>query len=100
MVSRTRKTVDDRIADAKAKLVALKAKKKEKAQKEREKKKNLMSVALTKDSAGMQELLNQIGVVMTQNKVKAADVIKAASRFKRTGLTFEDRTKKTKETQV
>ncbi len=81
MATRTRRTIEERIAETEAKLKAL--------QEEGRKIKAAKKLGLTKDSAGVAELLKQIDSVAKQNGVKAADVIKAVAKLKRTGLVIE-----------
>lgn len=45
---------------------------------------------LSKDSADIAALLNQIDAAAENNKVKVAEIIKLVSRLKRTGLKIED----------
>jgi len=85
MVTRTRRTIEEQIAEAQAKLKALQ----EQGKKIKEAKSKRF--VLNKDSAGVAELLNQIDSVAKQNGVKAADVIKAVAKLKRTGLLIEHR---------
>lgn len=87
MTIRQKRTIDQRIAEAQAKLKALEEKKKAKEEKVLKTKK----VILTKDSAGMPELLSQIQEVANANKMKVAEVVMAISRIKRTGLIFRHR---------
>ena len=44
---------------------------------------------LTKDSAGVAELLSAFDKVVASNKISATDVIKNLSKFKRLGLKIE-----------
>ncbi|GBG13590.1 response regulator receiver protein [Novimethylophilus kurashikiensis] len=81
MVTRVKRTIEDRIADTQAKLKSLQTEKK-KLQSSKAKK-------LTKASIGVAELLKQIDSVAKENDVKVADVIKLAARLKRTGLVIE-----------
>ena len=50
--------------------------------------------SITKDSEGIQSLLDAIDSVAKIHKVKVPDVIKVISRIKRTGLTITNRVKK------
>ena len=81
MVTRAKRTIEDRIADTQAKLKLLQSEKKKLEQTKAKK--------LTRASAGMAELLKQIDSVAKHNNVKAADVIKLAAKLKRTGLVIE-----------
>ena len=81
MVSRAKRTIEDRIADTQAKLKSL--------QNEKKKLQSAKAKKLTKSSAGVAELLKQIDLVARQNNVKAAAVIELAARLKRTGLVIE-----------
>lgn len=80
MVTRAKRTIEDRIADTQAKLKLLQSEKKLELTKAKK---------LTRASAGMAELLKQIDSVAKHNNVKAADVIKLAAKLKRTGLVIE-----------
>jgi DNA-binding protein H-NS len=81
MVTRAKRSIEDRIADTQAKLKLLQSEKKKLEQTKAKK--------LTRASAGMAELLKQIDSVAKHNNVKAADVIKLAAKLKRTGLVIE-----------
>ena len=81
MVTRAKRTIEDRIADTQAKLKLL--------QSEKKKLELTKAKKLTRASAGMAELLKQIDSVAKHNTVKAADVIKLAAKLKRTGLVIE-----------
>lgn len=81
MVTRAKRTIEDRIADTQAKLKLL--------QNEKKKLEQTKAKKLTRASAGMAELLKQIDSVAKHNNVKAADVIKLAAKLKRTGLVIE-----------
>lgn len=83
MVARTKRTIEERIAETEVKLKAL--------QEEERKIKVAKKSVLTKESAGVAELLNQIDSVAKQNGVKTVDVIKAVAKLKRTGLVIEHR---------
>ena len=85
MVTRAKRTIEERIAETQAKLKSLQAE--EKKLKSAKAKK----LVLTKESAGVAELLKQIDSVAKQNGVKAVDVIKAVAKLKRTGLVIEHR---------
>lgn len=80
MVTRAKRTIEERIAETQAKLKSLQNEKKIISAKAKK---------LTKESAGVAELLNQIDSVAKQNGVKVADVIKAVAKLKRTGLVIE-----------
>jgi hypothetical protein len=83
MVTSTKRTIEERITETQAKLKSLQNEvKKIKSAKGKK-------LVLTKESAGVAELLNQIDLVTKQNGVKVADVIKAVAKFKRTGLVIE-----------
>ena len=77
-VKKKRKTVDDKINEAKALLKLLTA----------EKKKAISgkSKSLTKTSKGMSNLIAALQVVVTENKVSNADVIKALAMIKAVGV--------------
>jgi len=79
--AKSKRTIEQMIADAEAKLNALKEKQKEAA-----KKQQLKATKLTKETAGMKDLLSLINTIAKKNDVKAADVVTAASRLLRTGL--------------
>ena len=89
MATRTRRSIEDRIAETQAKLKALEEKKK--AMEEKRKSAKTMKLVLTKDSPGITELLNHIDSTAKQNGVKVADIIKAVAKLKRTGLVIEHR---------
>ena len=57
---------------------------------------NNKAADLTKESAGMQQLLVAVQTVADLNKVSVADAIKAVSKFKRTGLKIANPVRTTK----
>jgi len=61
-----------------------------------EKKAKLLSklADLSKDSPGMEALLDVVQTVADNNKVAVAEVIKAVAKLKRTGLKIEKATRK------
>ena len=79
---RTRKTIDEIIAAQEAKLKALKAKKRNAA---KGKKKEI-----TRDSEGIESLLNAIEAAAKANKVKKPVIIRAVAKLTRSGLKFLD----------
>lgn len=81
MATRAKRTIDERIAEAQAKLESL--------QKQKLNSVKAKKLKLTKESVGVAELLNQIDSVAKQNGVNVADVIKAVAKLKRTGLVIE-----------
>lgn len=80
MPTYTRKTIDQKIADAEAKLKKLKTLKSGKTP----------AVALTAQSEGMAQLLTEITAVATTHKTTIAEVIMAVARIKKTGLKIEN----------
>ncbi len=78
-----RRSKDQLIADLEAKLKRLKDQLS--AGKE---------VVLTKDSPGLAEVIATIENAVVQNNTSVAEIIKAISRIKRTGLKFENGTPK------
>ena len=70
---KARKSIDELIADAEAKL------------KELHNRKNSVkeTFELNKDSSGMTELISAFDAVVQGNKVKASDVIRAIAKIKR-----------------
>ena len=78
-----KKTKDEMIAYHKAQLAKLEGK----------------SSELTKDSAGVAELLAAFDKVVTENKMSATDVIKNLSKFKRLGLKIESVERKPRQTK-
>ncbi len=71
MATVIKKSLEQKIADAKKKLVQLEAKKAEKG--------------LEKDSAGMEKLLAEVEIVCQLNKCKTIDVVRSIARIKKTG---------------
>jgi len=63
---------------------------KQKIQEQEEKLKSVKKSKLTKDSEGMQAVLDAINHAAEQNNVAAAEIIVAAAKMKRTGLKFEN----------
>ena len=80
--TRTRKTIDEIIAEQEAKLKALKAKKRNAV---KGKKKEI-----TRDSDGVANLLVQLEGVARANKVKKPVLIRALAKLTRSGLKFVD----------
>lgn len=78
MAQRKRRTIEERIADAQEKLKHLIAIKESGSANSKP--------LLTKESPGMSEFLQQLDVVINENKVKAAEVILLVAKIKRTGL--------------
>ncbi len=81
MTTRTRRTLDQQIADIEAKLKKLQSKKSGAAEKPE----------LTRDSEGMNELLAAFDHVSASNKVKSAEVIALLARIKRTRISVTPR---------
>ena len=79
-MTRTRKTIDEIIAEQEAKLKALKAKKRNAA---KGKKKEI-----TRDSEGVANLLTTLEAVAKTNKVKKPVLIRAIAKLTRSGLKF------------
>lgn len=77
-VKKKRKTVDDKINEAKALLKLLTAEKKKAT--------SVKSKSLTKTSKGMSNLIVALQVVSTENKVSTAEVIKALAMIKSVGV--------------
>ena len=77
---RTRKTIDEIIAEQEAKLKALKAKKRNAV---KGKKKEI-----TRDSEGLANLLTTLEAVAKANKVKKPVLIRALAKLTRSGLKF------------
>lgn len=75
----SRRSIDERIKEAKAQLEAL-----ERLKKEEELKKSI--IPFTRESPGVEELLAQIDNVAKLNNAKVLDVLLLASRLKRIGL--------------
>lgn len=53
-----------------------------------------IEVKITKDSAGIADAVSAIENASVQNEISVAEVIKAISRIKRTGLRIEDSVRK------
>ncbi len=85
------KSIDEKIAEMKQKMKALRLQKKLEA-----KVKTLKASRpeLSKESPGVADILNLIDAAAENNKVKVADIIKLVSRLKRTGLKIEDRARR------
>jgi len=85
------KSIDEKIAEMKQKMKALRLQKKLEA-----KVKTLKASRpeLSKESPGVADILNLIDAAAENNKVKVADIIKLISRLKRTGLKIEDRARR------
>ena len=79
--ARSKKTKEELLKEAEAKVKAIKQQIKAEKQK--------LNAALTKDSSGMAEAINAIEAAAAANNVKIADVIKAIAKIKRTGLKIE-----------
>lgn len=89
---RQRKTIEEKIAETKVALKALRkaqrlALKKELQSNIKSSVKNRVDV-LTKDSEGMRELIAALEAVARTHKLKVPEVIKVVSRIKRTRLKF------------
>lgn len=82
------KTIDEKITEMKQKMKELRMQKKLAAKVKTPK---AAKPELSKDSPGVEILLNQIDATAENNKVKVAEIIKLVSRLKRTGLGIEDR---------
>ena len=80
--TRTRRSIDEIIAEQEAKLKALKAAKRNAA---KGKKKEI-----TRDSDGVANLLVQLEGVAKANKVKKPALIRAIAKLTRSGLKFAD----------
>lgn len=61
---------------------------KQKIQEQEDKLKSVKKAKLTKDSQGMQAVLDAINNAAEKNNVAAAEIIVAAAKMKRTGLKF------------
>ena len=85
------KSIDEKIAEMKQKMKELRLQKKLAAKDQTPK---ASKPELGKDSPGIAALLNQIEAAAENNKVKVAEIIKLASRLKRTGLKIEDRARR------
>jgi hypothetical protein len=81
MVTRTRRSIDELIAEQEAKLKALKAAKRNAGKAKKE---------LTRESEGMEALLVMLEQVATANKVKNPVLIRAIAKLTRSGLKFVD----------
>ena len=77
--TRTRKTIDEIIAEQEAKLKALKAKKRNAKKTKKE---------LTRDSEGVANLLATLEEVAKANKVKKPALIRSIAKLTRSGLKF------------
>lgn len=84
MTEKQRKSIEQQIADATAKLDKLKAKQK-----------NLNS-ELTAESNGMDQLIEMVTTVAKTNKVKVSDVVIAIAKIKKTMLKIESTKRKPK----
>ena len=82
VTTRTRRSIDEIIAEQEAKLKALKAAKRNAA---KGKKKEL-----TRESEGVEALLAQLEAVAKANKVKKPVLIRAIAKLTRSGLKFVD----------
>ena len=80
--TRTRRSIDEIIAEQEAKLKALKAAKRNAA---KGKKKEI-----TRDSEGVANLLTTLEAVAKANKVKKPALIRAIAKLTRSGLKFVD----------
>ncbi len=81
-----KKTLQQQIEEAEAKLKSLKAKQSEKV--------------LEKTSPGVDQLLAAIDVVTKANKCSVFDVLKSVSRIKKTGAKIERPTKKPRQDKM
>lgn len=79
--TRTRRSIDELIAEQQAKLKALKAAKRNAGKAKKE---------LTRESEGMEALLVMLEQVATANKVKNPVLIRAIAKLTRSGLKFVD----------
>lgn len=84
-----RKTIEQQIAEATAKLKELRAKQKAKIQSKSE---------LTAESDGMKHLLEMVATVSKNNKVSVSDVVRAIAKLKKTKLKIESLKRKSKAT--
>lgn len=80
MIKAKRKTIEQQIAEALAKLNALKARQKEKSKSKAE---------LTAECAGMNQLLDQVASVAKANKTTVSEVVRAIAKIKKTKLKIE-----------
>lgn len=87
-ITRTRKTIEEQLAAAVELVKKLKTAKKAQGKK----KANI----LTKESVGIADAITAIETAAKENKCTLADVIKAISSIKRTGLKIENAVRKTK----
>ncbi len=85
------KSIDEKIAEMKQKMKALRLQKKLEA---KVKTLKVSKPELSKESPGVADILNLIDAAAENNKVKVADIIKLVSRLKRTGLKIEDRARR------
>ena len=88
-IKRARKTIEEQIEAAEELVKKLKTAKKEQAKKSEN--------VLTKDSDGIADAIDAIKKAADENNCTLADVIKAVSRIKRTGLKIENAVRKAKE---
>lgn len=88
-IKRARKTIEEQIKAAEDLVKKLKTTKKEQAKKS--------DNVLTTESAGIADVIVAIEAAAKENKCTLADVIKAVSRIKRTGLKIENAVRKTKD---
>jgi hypothetical protein len=79
--TRTRRTIDEIIAEQEAKLKALKAAKRAAKKGKKE---------ITRESEGVEALLAQLEAVAKANKVKKPVLIRAIAKLTRSGLKFVD----------
>lgn len=86
MPARTRKTIEQKIADTEARLKQLKSLKSGKAP----------ALSLTAESEGMAQLLADLSAVAATHRTSVAEVIKAVARIKKTGLKIENPRQRTK----
>ena len=89
MATRKRKTIEEQIEAAEELVKKLKTAKKAQAKKSEN--------VLTKKSVGVADAITAIEKAAKENKCTLADVIKAVSRIKRTGLKIENAVRKAKE---
>jgi len=87
-VKRTRKSIDDKIAELEKQLKDAKLVKKEQAKKK--------SAKLGKESIGIAEAIAAIEAAAKANNSTQAEVIKAIASLKRTGLTITNAVRKAK----
>ena len=87
-IKRTRKTIEEQIAAAEELVKKLKTAKKAQGKK----KANI----LTKESVGIADAIDAVKKAADENNCTLADVIKAISSIKRTGLKIENAVRKTK----